>query len=85
MIQPPTPPGASLFPPQIFYWGYPNGPISPTYFGPLQIPPHAFTPHFTHDRPPTLVSYKYKILQISYTQKHSFPFVFLFLHNSFTT
>lgn len=41
-------------PPQIFYWGYPNGPMSPTttYFGPLQIPPHAFT-HF--DRP-TLVS-----------------------------
>lgn len=57
MIQPPTPPGASLFPPhpQIFYWGYPNGPISPTtYFGPLQIPPH-FT-HFAPDRPPTLVS-----------------------------
>ncbi|CAO1383800.1 unnamed protein product [Diamesa hyperborea] len=42
-------------PPQILYWGYPNQPMSPTtaYFGPLQIPPHAFT-HFSPnlgDRP----------------------------------
>lgn len=48
-------------PPQILYWGYPNQPMSPTtaYFGPLQIPPHAFT-HFSPnlgDRP-ALVSFK---------------------------
>lgn len=57
---PPTPPlrnASSIYPPppQIFYYG----PMSPTtaYFGPLQIPPHAFT-HFTSDRP-TLVRTKH--------------------------
>lgn len=62
-------------PPQILYWGYPNQPMSPTpaYFGPLQIPPHAFT-HFSPnlgDRP-TLVSYTHSSfpLTIHYLKRY---------------
>jgi hypothetical protein len=85
MIQPPTPPAQSLFPPhpQIFYWGYPSGPISPTYFGPLQIPTHPF-PHFAPDRPPALVSWKLSFRGITsnntYLTSHLFFPFFILTH-----
>lgn len=69
---PPTPPipqptsprnhpsPTAIFQPPIVYWSYPNSPMSPTFFGPLQMQPNAYThfaPNLTADsRPPTLVS-----------------------------
>lgn len=58
---PPQAPPAAIFQQPIVYWGYPNSPMSPTtaYFGPLQIPPHAypqFSPNFADSRLAPLVS-----------------------------
>lgn len=71
-------------PPQILYWGYPNQPMSPTtaYFGPLQIPPHAFT-HFSPnlgDRP-ALVSFTihYITLHLLFINHLSSPILIILL------
>lgn len=50
----------AIFQQPIVYWSYPNSPMSPTFFGPLQMQHNAYT-HFSPNlpadsRPPTLVS-----------------------------